>query len=263
MITDSPNINVMIKAARIAGRGLVRDFNEVENLQVSLKGPGDFVSTADKRAEEKIQSELKLARPAYGWIGEELGTQDGKDETRHWVVDPIDGTTNFLHGIPHWAISIALKHRHEVVSAVIFNPVTDELYTAERGKGAWLNDRRLRVSGRKDMSASLFATGVPFAGNKTLPTTLRELGILMPQCAGIRRLGAASLDLAFVAAGRYEGYWERNLYPWDIAAGILMVREAGGLVSDLQGDKNMLNTGGIIASNAVLFEQFRENLLGP
>jgi myo-inositol-1(or 4)-monophosphatase len=262
MITDSPNINVMVKAARAAARSLIRDFNEVENLQVSLKGSGDFVSAADRRAEQIIQSELMEARPAYGWIGEELGTTDGKDETRHWVVDPLDGTTNFLHGIPHWAISIAIKHRNEITSAVVFNPVTDELYMAERGKGAWLNDRRLRVSARKEITLSLFATGVPYGGKKTLATTLRELAMLMPQCAGVRRFGAASLDLAFVAGGRYEGYWEREIYPWDIAGGLLLVKEAGGLVTDINGEQNMFDTGSVIAANPAIFEKF-QSILNP
>jgi len=253
----SANVNVMIKAARAAARGLLRDFGEVENLQVSRKGAADFVSRADIKAEEVIKRELMTARPAYGWIAEEGGEQKGPDDTRRWIVDPLDGTTNFLHGLPHWAISIALEHKREVVAAVILDPVKDEIFVAEKGAGAWMNDRRLRVSGRRDMTEMIFATGVPFAGTNGLPATLKDLGRLMPRCAGVRRWGAAALDLAYVAAGRYDGYWERGLKPWDIAAGILLVREAGGLVQELRDPAaNPLDTGRVIAANAEVFERF-------
>ena len=201
------NLNVMVKAARLAGRSLVKDFREVENLQVSMKGAGDFVSKADIAAEAIIREELMGARPNYGWLAEESPEIEGKDPTRRWIVDPLDGTTNFLHGMPHWAVSIALEHKGEIVSAVVYDPAKDEMFFAEKGQGCWLNDKtRLRVSGRSRMIESVFATGVPFGGSKYLPACLKDFAGLAPQCAGIRRWGAASLDLAYVAAGRYDGY---------------------------------------------------------
>ena len=252
----SPNVNVMIKAARKAARALLRDFGEVENLQVSRKGAADFVSRADLRAEEILKAELLDARPAYGWLAEEGGGEAGRDETRRWIVDPLDGTTNFLHGIPHWAISIALEHKGRVVAAVVLDAIKDEIFVAERGAGAWLNDRRLRVSGRRDMTEMLFGTGVPFAGTEGLPATLRDLSRLMPRCAGMRRNGAAALDLAWVAAGRLDGFWERGLKPWDIAAGLLLVQEAGGFVEALTPGGRPFETGDVIAANAEVFESF-------
>ncbi|TAG29094.1 MAG: inositol monophosphatase, partial [Rhodobacterales bacterium] len=208
----SANLNLMIKAARKAGRSLVKDFREVENLQVSTKGPGDFVSKADREAERLIKEELLGGRPTYGWLGEETGGAAGADPTRRWIVDPLDGTTNFLHGMPHWAVSIALEHKGEIVSAVVYDPAKDEMFWAEKGSGCWLNDnRRLRVSGRKAMHEAVFATGVPFGAKATLPAMLQDLARLMPATAGVRRWGAAALDLAYVAAGRFDGYWEREL----------------------------------------------------
>lgn len=255
----SANLNVMIKAARKAGRSLVKDFREVEQLQVSSKGPGDFVSRADREAERIIKEELRGARPNYGWCGEETGTEPGEDPTRRWIVDPLDGTTNFLHGLPHWAVSIALEHKGEVVAAVIFDPAKDELYTAEKGDGAFVNDQRLRVSGRRDMNSAIFATGVPFGGKGTLPATLKDLARLMPVCAGVRRWGSAALDMAYVAAGRYDGYWERGIKPWDIAAGILLVREAGGFVEPLrEHDGAIADAETIVCGNAQLFAGFAE-----
>jgi myo-inositol-1(or 4)-monophosphatase len=236
LATASPNLTVMIAAARKAARRLVRDFGEVENLQVSRKGPGDFVSGADRKAEETIRDELMRARPAYGFLAEESGESEGGDGINRWIVDPLDGTTNFLHGLPHWAISIALERKGEITAGVVYDPVKDELYAAEKGGGAFVNDRRLRVSGRRDMSEMLFATGVPFMGSPELPRTLKELARLMPRCAGVRRFGTASLDLAYVASGRFDGYWERRINAWDMAAGVLLVREAGGLVRDLNRD---------------------------
>ena len=233
MTQASANVNVMIKAARKAARSLLRDFGEVENLQVSAKGPGDFVSRADIKAEQLIRDELTEARPNYGWLGEESVEVKGEDPTRRWIVDPLDGTTNFLHGLPHWAISIGLEHKGEMVAGVIYDPVKDEMFVAEKGAGAWLNDRRLRVSGRRDMIEMIFATGIPFGGRPELPGALREIAALTPQTAGIRRWGSAALDLAYVAAGRVDGYWERGLKPWDMAAGILLVREAGGFVGTI------------------------------
>ncbi len=252
----SANINIMIKAARRAGRSLMRDFGEVENLQVSTKGPGDFVSKADLKAEEILKEELMEARPNYGWLAEESKEIAGDDPTRRWIVDPLDGTTNFLHGLPHWAISIALEHKGEIVAAVVFNPAGEELFAAEKGAGAWMNDRRLRVSGRRDMIQMIFATGLPFAGRSDLPETLADLARILPGCAGVRRWGAASLDLAYTAAGRYDGFWERNLKPWDMAAGLLLVKEAGGLIDSMEKGRNPIDDGTVIAANEQVFDRF-------
>ncbi|MDO8985740.1 inositol monophosphatase family protein [Cypionkella sp.] len=249
----SANLNLMIKAARRAGKALVKDFREVENLQVSTKGPGDFVTKADREAERIIKEDLMGARPTYGWLGEETGEQEGQDPTRRWIVDPLDGTTNFLHGMPHWAISIALEHKGEITSAVVFDAAKDEMFWAEKGSGAWMNDRRLRVSGRRAMHEAVFATGVPFSTKKTLPATLADLARLMPACAGMRRWGVASLDLAYVAAGRFDGYWERELHQWDIAAGILLVKEAGGLIGPVREGYDILEKGALICANQALF----------
>ena len=252
----SANLNLMIRAARKAGRGLVKDFREVENLQVTAKGAGDFVSRADIAAEKTLRDELLGARPTYGWLGEETGETPGQDPTRRWIVDPLDGTTNFLHGLPHWAISVALEHKGDIVAGVIYDPAKDELFWAEKGIGAFLNDRRLRVSGRRQMIECIFATGVPFGGRPTLPATLKDLARLMPACAGVRRWGSAALDLAYVAAGRYDGFWERELNPWDIAAGVILVREAGGFVEPLRPDEPLMDKGSILAANAQVFEPF-------
>ena len=258
----SANLNLMIKAARKAGRSLVKDFREVENLQVSTKGPGDFVSKADREAERLIKEELLGGRPTYGWIGEETGVQAGADPTRRWIVDPLDGTTNFLHAMPHWAVSIALEHKGEIVSAVVYDPAKDEMFWAEKGAGCWLNDnRRLRVSGRRAMHEAVFATGVPFGAKSTLPAMLKDLGRLMPACAGVRRWGAASLVLAYVAAGRFDGYWERELSVWDIAAGVLLVKEAGGLVQGLREGTDPLD-GALIAANDGIFKAMADTIRG-
>ena len=256
----SANLNLMIKAARKAGRSLVKDFREVENLQVSTKGPGDFVSKADREAERLIKEELLGARPTYGWLGEETGGAAGADPTRRWIVDPLDGTTNFLHGMPHWAVSIALEHKGEIVSAVVYDPAKDEMFWAEKGAGCWLNDnRRLRVSARRVMHEAVFATGVPFGAKSTLPAMLKDLGRLMPACAGVRRWGAASLDLAYVAAGRFDGYWERELSAWDVAAGVLLVKEAGGLVEGLREGTDPLD-GALIAANDAIFKTMADTI---
>ena len=260
MPLNSPVINVMVTAARKAARKLARDFGEVENLQVSRKGPGDFVSAADLRAEKIIFEELSKARPGYGFLMEESGAVEGPDKTHRWIIDPLDGTTNFLHGLPHWAISIALERKGEISAAVVYDPATDEMFTSEKGSGAWMNDRRLRVSGRREMIGMIFATGVPFANNKTLPKTLKELAHLMPRCAGVRRWGAAALDLAYVAAGRYDGFWERGINAWDVAAGSLLVREAGGLIGPLDDAEDPIAEGKIVAANAEIFARFSEIL---
>lgn len=250
------NLNLMIKAARLAGRSLVKDFREVENLQVSMKGAGDFVSKADYRAEEIIKEELMGTRSTYGWVGEESDAEEGSDPTRRWIVDPLDGTTNFLHGLPHWAVSIALEHKGEIVAAVVFDPAKDEMYVAEKGQGAFMNETRLRVSGRTKMIESIFATGLPFAGRSDLPETLADLARILPQVAGVRRWGSAALDLAYVAAGRYDGFWERRLQSWDIAAGILIAREAGALVEPLLPKGDILKDGEIICANNEIFDTF-------
>jgi len=253
----SANLNVMIKAARRAGRSLVKDFRGVENLQVGAKGPGDFVSKADLAAEAILKDDLMGARPNYGWLAEESGpAEKGKDPTRRWIVDPLDGTTNFLHGMPHWAVSIALEHKGEIVAGVVFDAAKDEMFVAEKGAGAWMNETRLRVSGRSRLEKSVFATGIPFGAKRTLPAMLHDLSQLMPATAGLRRWGAASLDLAYVAAGRFDGYWEREIQPWDIAAGLLLVREAGGLVEPLREGGDIFADSAVLAANAAVFDRF-------
>ncbi|MCV6593900.1 MAG: inositol monophosphatase [Silicimonas sp.] len=253
---QSANMNVMIKAARAAGRSLTKDFREVENLQVSSKGAGDFVSRADVAAEAIIRETLMEARPNYGWVGEESDAVEGKDPTRRWIVDPLDGTTNFLHGLPHWAVSIALEHKGEIVAGVVFDPAKDEMFMAERGQGAFMNAQRLRVSDRSKMIESIFTTGLPFGGRPELPEVLQQLARLLPMTAGVRRSGSAALDLAYVAAGRYEGYWEKRLNAWDIAAGVLIVREAGGFVDGFVPGENPVEAGEVVAANGSIFETF-------
>ena len=255
---QSANMNVMIATARKAGRSLVKDFQEVENLQVSTKGPGDFVSRADTAAEAIIKEELMGARPSYGWLAEEGGEEPGEDPTRRWIVDPLDGTTNYLHGLPHFAVSIALEHKGQIIAGVIYDPAKDELFWAEKGQGAWVNQSRLRVSGRNQMIESVFATGLPFGGRSDLPETLQEIARLLPATAGVRRFGSAALDMAYVAAGRYEGYWERRLNAWDLAAGIIIVKEAGGFVEALTPGGNVLEDGEVICANEAIFESFKK-----
>jgi myo-inositol-1(or 4)-monophosphatase len=248
----SPTINVMANAALKAARGLIRDFGEVEQLQVSVKGPGDFVSTADLRAERTLKTELQRARPGYGLLFEEGGAADGSDPHNRWIVDPLDGTTNFLHGIPHFAISIGLERDGEIIAGVVYEPTRDEMFWAEKGAGAYLNDRRLRVSARRQLGDAVIATGIPFRGRGDHPTYIATLARVMEATSGVRRLGAAALDLAYVAAGRYEGFWEFGLSPWDIAAGLLLVREAGGFVSDFVGGQAMMISGDVLAANGHL-----------
>jgi myo-inositol-1(or 4)-monophosphatase len=242
-------INVMVKAARRAGRSLKRDLGEVENLQVSLKGPANFVTMADKRAEEMLHTDLTKARPGYGFVGEEGGIRDGADKSHTWIVDPLDGTTNFLHGIPQFAISIGLQRDDTVIAGVIYNPANDELYIAERGKGAFLNDQRLRVAGRRQLGDCVVACGLPHIGRGDHDLSRREMMEIQNKVAGLRRFGAASLDMAFVAAGRLDGYWERNLSSWDMAAGAIMIREAGGTLSCVDGKSDPLETGNVICGN--------------
>jgi len=252
MAARSALINVMARAAEKAGRGLVRDFGQVENLQVSRKGPADFVSVADTRAEAIIREELAKARPDFGFLMEESGATKGREESR-WIVDPLDGTTNFLHGLPCWAVSIALEREGEIVAGLVYAPIVDEMFWAEKGAGAFLNNRRLRVSGRRRMEDALIATGIPFKGRgnaaKDDPRFMREMQAVMREVAGIRRWGAASVDLCYLAAGRWDAYWERGLHPWDCAAGVLMVSEAGGFVSEIGGGRNAVHGGSLLAAN--------------
>jgi len=245
-------LNVMIKAAHKASRALKRDFGELEQLQVSLKGPANFVTGADRHAEDIVRAELEHARPGYGFVGEEGGARESSDKSHRWIVDPLDGTLNFLHGIAHFAISIALEREGSIVAGVVYNPANDELFTAERGKGAYLNDRRLRVAARKRLADSVVACALPHPSRGDIALTRREHNAVQDKVAGLRRFGAAALDLAWVAAGRVDAYWERNLSPWDMAAGIALVREAGGFVSDLDGGEAMLSTGDILAGNEAI-----------
>ena len=250
MTKPSPVGNVMIAAARAAGTSLARDFNEVEHLQVSKKGPADFVSRADTRAEQIIYDELSKARPGYGFVMEEGGIVEGTDKNNRFIVDPLDGTLNFLHGQPHFAVSIALERDGELLTGVVFDVIKNEIFWAETGRGCWLENRRMRVSTRTRMAESVIATGTPWYGKQESAHELfwGELAALTPVCAGIRRYGSAALDLAWIAAGRFDGFWERSLKQWDIAAGIVLVREAGGIVSEIDGG-DVLRTGSIVAGN--------------
>ena len=246
----TPLMNVMTAAAIKAGRGLKRDLGEVENLQVSAKGPGDFVSLADKKAEKTLFEELSKGRPGYGFVMEESGRVEGADKTHTWHIDPLDGTTNFLHGIPILAISIALEREGQIVAGLVYNPADDALYVTEKGQGAWGNNRRLRVSGRREMSETLIGCGVPHLGkSREHPRFKAELAEVMTAVVNVRRMGSAALDLAYVAAGRLDGFWERGLQSWDIAAGALLVREAGGYVSGCDGEEDFLETGSICCGN--------------
>ena len=261
MAQRSALLNVMTAAATKAARGLVRDFGEIENLQVSKKGPADFVTTADKKAEEVLVAGLTKARPRFGFLLEEGGKIEGADTSNRWIIDPLDGTTNFLHGIPHFSISIALERDGEPVAGVIYEPITDQMFWAEKGQGAYLNGRRIRVSARRRLEESLFATGIPFAGKQDHDRFLSQLKAVMAVSAGVRRFGSAALDLAYVAAGRYEGFWEFGLHPWDIAAGIVLVREAGGFVTDIGGGE-MMESGEILAANDSLHGPLLKILAG-
>jgi myo-inositol-1(or 4)-monophosphatase len=256
-------LNVMVQAATKAGRSLARDFGEVQNLQVSLKGPGDYVSQADRKAEEIIYNELLKARPGYSFLMEESGTVKGSDDQHRWIIDPLDGTTNFLHGIPIFAVSIALERQGVLVAGLIYNPAMDELYTAERGGGAFLNDRRLRVAARSKLTDAVIGCGLPHLGRGHHGNFLVELRNVMAEVSGVRRMGSASLDLAYVAAGRMDGFWETGLSAWDIAAGVLMIREAGGFVSDMAGGQAMLEDGGIAAGNEAIHRALLKTVAKP
>jgi myo-inositol-1(or 4)-monophosphatase len=255
-------MNVMVGAARKAGRSLSRDYGEVQHLQVSVKGPANFVSLADTRAEEIIYTELSKARPGYSFLMEERGVVTGADDTHRWIVDPLDGTTNFLHSIPLFCSSIALERDGQLVAGVIYNPVTDELYTAEKGKGAFMNDRRIRVAARRTLDDCVVATGIPHRGRPNHGIFLDEMEAVMRQVAGVRRTGSAALDLAWTAAGRFDAYWERGIKPWDMAAGILLVFEAGGFASDLAGGQDMFDSGDVVVGNKEIHRAML-TVLGP
>jgi myo-inositol-1(or 4)-monophosphatase len=260
MSTQSALLKVMSDAARKAARGLNRDFGEVAELQVSRKGAADFVSAADLKAEQVLFEALTKARPGYSFLGEERGMIEGTDKTHTWIVDPLDGTTNFLHALPHFAINIALQREGAVVAAVTYNPATNELFWAEKGKGCFLNDKRLRVAARARLDESILATGIPFLGHGQHAKFLKELHQVSQRVAGVRRFGSAALDLAYVAAGRFDAYWERDLSAWDLAAGILLVTEAGGKVTDADGGDGVLAKGSVCAANLDLHPLLLERL---
>ncbi|PZU08696.1 inositol monophosphatase family protein [Sphingomonas sp.] len=254
MVAHSGLITVMERAARKAAPKLRRDFNEVQQLQVSRKGPADFVSQADRQAEETLYEELKRARPDWGFLGEEGGTREGDPSKPRWIVDPLDGTTNFLHGIPHFAISIAVEEprpngRGEITQGLVYQPLTDESFWAEKGRGAWLQDKRLRVSARRELPDALIATGIPFMGHGDFEQWTRIFAAVGPQVSGIRRFGAAALDLAWVAAGRVDAFWESDLSAWDVAAGMLLVKEAGGFVTDFRGGDQAMERNQFLAAS--------------
>lgn len=254
----SANVEVMIRAARAAARHLVRDFGEVEQLQVSIKGPGDFVSIADRRAEQVIRETLQRARPEWGFLLEETGAVAGRSQHNRWIVDPLDGTTNFLHGLPHWAISIGLEQHGEITAGLVYDPVKEELFIAEKGAGAYLNDRRLRVSRRWRLEEALIGCGLPVQDWPARAKGFaRQLDAVADRVAGLRRLGACSLDLAYVAAGRQDGFWEFGVKPWDVAAGLLLVREAGGRVGRLEGDADLMAPGTLVAGNPEIYSRLR------
>ncbi|MEJ8574059.1 inositol monophosphatase family protein [Microbaculum marinum] len=255
-------LNVMVTAATKAGRALVRDFGEVEQLQVSMKGPGDFVSAADHKAEKIVREELQRVRPTYGLLLEESGEIKGSDPQHRWIVDPLDGTTNFLHAIPMFAVSIGLERDGEIVAGVIFNPIMNELFVAEKGIGAFLNDRRMRIAQRRELSQAVICCGVPHQGRGNHRTFLKDLAPVMAASAGIRRTGSASLDLAWVAAGRFDGFFERGLNPWDVAAGLVIVSEAGGFATDYSGRGSALYADSIIAANPEIHRQLVDKIAG-
>ncbi len=254
MSPRSAVVNVMVRAAEKAGRALVRDFGEVEQLQVSRKGPADFVSNADLKAEQIVRAELARARPGYGFLMEESGAVAGRDGEHRWIVDPLDGTTNFLHGLPQWAVSIALERSGEIVAGVVHNPIQDQMFWAEKGQGAFLNSQRLRVSQRRRLDEALVGTGSPFRGHGDWDRFGRELEAVVASTAGVRRFGSASLDLSLTAAGRFDAFWESDLKPWDVAAGALIVAEAGGFVTELNGGRNPVYGATILAANPHLHQ---------
>ena len=250
MIRYSANISIMISAARKAAKSILRDFGELEKLQVSIKGQNDFVTMADIKAQEIIHYELSRARNDYGFLMEEGKIKNSIDDNEYtWIIDPIDGTLNFMNGVPYFAISIALNFKNKIIAGIVYDPVHNDFYWAEEGVGAYLNDQRLRVTNKKSIENSLIALGIPFLGRGDHAKHIRIQQAVMEKVAGLRRFGAASLDLAFVAAGRVDGFWEFGLSPWDVAAGIILVREAGGIAIGIDNKENPLLTGNIVAGN--------------
>jgi len=267
MVAHSGLITVMTRAARKAAPRLRRDFGEVEQLQVSRKGPADFVSMADKRAEQTIVDELRNARPDWGMLLEEQGEIEGNPDKPRWIVDPLDGTTNFLHGVPHFAISIAVEERRpdgrgEISHALVYQPLTDESFWAEKGRGAWLQDARLRVSARRDLHESLIGTGIPHCGRGVAESWAKIYSAVAPHVSGIRRFGSAALDLAWVAAGRMDGFWEDDLDLWDTAAGVLLVKEAGGFVTDYRGADRSFERREYVAGSAAIHSKLQKLVAG-
>ena len=267
MVSHSGLITVMTRAARKAAPRLRRDFGEVEQLQVSRKGPADFVSLADKRAEQTIVEELRNARPDWGMLLEEGGEIEGNPDKPRWIVDPLDGTTNFLHGIPHFSISIAVEERRpdgrpEISQGLVYQPLTDESFWAEKGRGAWLHDRRLRVSSRRDLADTVIGTGIPHRGRSDSERWAKIYSAVGPEVSGVRRLGSAALDFAWVAAGRFDGFWEDDLDPWDAAAGLLLVREAGGFVTDYRGSDRAYERGEYVAAAGSIHSKLQKLVAG-
>jgi myo-inositol-1(or 4)-monophosphatase len=256
-VSSSPVLSVMINAVRKAARGVQRDYGEVSSLQVSMKGPGDFVTASDKKAERVLRSELAKARPTYGFLGEEEGPTKGQDPDHRFIIDPIDGTTNFMHALPFFAVTVALERKGEIVSGVTYDPISDELFHAEKGIGAFLNNKRMRVSFRKNLHEALVATNIPHMGQKTQLANRNEIAILQARSAGIRALGSTALELAYVACGRLDAAWCHELNAWDMAAGLLFIRESGGLVAPLEGYGDPLHSGGYIAANGELLPQIQ------
>lgn len=259
-MSSSPIMTVMIAAVRKAARGVQRDFGEIANLQVSMKGPGDFVTAADKKAEKVLRAELAKARPGYGFLGEEEGETKGTDAEHRFIIDPIDGTSNFMHGLPFFAVTVALERKGEIVAGVTYNPITDELFHAEKGGGAFMNNKRMRVAARRQLHEALVATNIPHMGLKTHVAHRNEIAVLQARTTGLRALGSTALELAFVAAGRLDAAWCHDLNAWDMAAGLLFVKEAGGFVSKLEAEGDPLYAGGYIAANADLLPLMRQAL---
>jgi len=260
MKLSSANINVMVKACRKASKTLIRDFGEIENLQVSVKGPGDFVTVSDKKVEKILVDELQKARPTYSILSEEMG-KINKDESFKWIIDPIDGTANFLHGIPHFAISIGLEKDGEIICGIIYDPIKDEMFIAEKGNGSYLNNQRIRVSSRSKLKNCIIFTGGPKKESKDRELALKEYTNFSSKTfIPIRKLGSAALDMAYVAAGRCDGFWQRNLNYWDIAAGIILVKESGGFVTDFYGKNKYLENKTILATNSKIGKEMIEVL---
>lgn len=259
-MSTTPIMTVMIAAIRKAARGVQRDYGEVSGLQVSVKGPADFVTASDKKAEKVLREELAKARPTYGFLGEEEGETKGQDPDHRWIIDPIDGTFNFMHALPLFALTIALERKGEIVAGVTYNPVTDELFHAEKGSGAFFNNKRMRVGARRELSESMVFCGLPNRADKTHDIQRKELAVMQTRCAGLRALGSTALDMAYTAMGRLDGGWTHGLKPWDMAAGILFIRESGGFVHGLKGEANPLNSGGYVCGNVDLLPQIKAAL---